>query len=97
MMRYARGLIGGRCRRRMKFPLLVRLLRAASTLVVNYGDLLPNEVRVCVCCTLNRFFLPVDILHTQCLLILHPREIQALWPQTTTHTEITHRNGGKDI
>ncbi|CAM9572160.1 unnamed protein product, partial [Laminaria digitata] len=32
-------------RRRMKFPLVVRLLRAASTLVVNYGDLLPNEAR----------------------------------------------------
>ncbi|CAN0552867.1 unnamed protein product, partial [Ectocarpus sp. 12 AP-2014] len=30
-------------RRRMDFPLLVRLLRAASTLTVTYGDLLPNE------------------------------------------------------
>lgn len=28
----------------MNFPLLVRLLRAASTLIVTYGDLLPNEV-----------------------------------------------------
>ncbi|CAM9392659.1 unnamed protein product, partial [Scytosiphon promiscuus] len=30
-------------RRRMNFPLLVRLLKAASTLTVTYGDLLPNE------------------------------------------------------
>lgn len=34
-------------RRRMNFPLLVRLLKAASTLTVNYGDLLPDEVRSC--------------------------------------------------
>lgn len=29
----------------MEFPLLVRLLRAASTLCVGYGDLLPGEVK----------------------------------------------------
>lgn len=36
-------------RQRMNFPLLVRLLRAASTLVVIYGDLLPIEARTIMC------------------------------------------------
>ena len=30
------------------------------------------------------FFLLVDVQHTQSASILHPREIQALWSQTTT-------------
>lgn len=32
-------------RRRMHFPLLVRVVRCADTLTVTYGDLVPIEVR----------------------------------------------------